>query len=236
MPDQFKREDWLTVDAEGQKHVAGCCPRVSAPGQYFPVWDGTVDTCPIIPRAQWKTTEPARPLEWRDIDQNGYPACCLAATGNAIEFTLRRRGRALTPVDWLKAWRTLSGGFGGVAIDSALRYIMANGMPLADGSGTIHVLEAWDATTVDAFASGLQLGCFGIFGHDQHAEAGMGLIVEGGPYVDTRNTWGKTWGEAGWHKFPVDSIAIQTYGAFLIRELEFRPIDSPNFPDAAQGA
>lgn len=223
---------WTVIDEDGRPHMGGALPRVSAIGDWFPVWDGS-DACPIVPRDQWKTQESLRPYEWRDIDQNGYPACCLAATANAIELHLAKTGRAKTPLDWLKAWRTLSGGRGGVAIDAALRYIMTNGMPLADGSGVLVVREVWDAPTIESFVSGLQRGCTGVYGHDVHAECGTRLVMEGGAaYVDTRNSWGRNWGDQGWHLFPASKIEIRLYGAYLIREVELRPADTDGLIDA----
>jgi len=41
-------------------------------------------------------------------------------------------------------------------------------------------------------------------------------------------------GGANWHLFPVDSIELSSYGAILIREVELRKIDVPNYPDVKE--
>jgi hypothetical protein len=50
-------------------------------------------------------------------------------------------------------------------------------------------------------------------------------------YLDTRNSWGKDFGENGWHAFPLADVEM-VYGAAIIRELELRPADVDGLPDA----
>jgi hypothetical protein len=191
--------------------------------------------CPVIPRAQWRTTEGMKPWEWSNRYQNGYPACCLAALCGAVEFFLAKNGRARTKLDWLKAWKDITGGRGGAAVDYALAYAMEKGLPLADGSGVIKIVEAWDSPSVDAFASGLQKDCTGLACHDVHAECVVGLDVSGSkPQVQMVNSHHQDLGGKNWHLFPVDAIELSSYGAILIREVELRKIDVPNYPDAKE--
>jgi hypothetical protein len=150
-----------------------------------------------------------------------------------MEMTLARNGRAKTPLDWLGTWKELTGGRGGVAVDTALKYAMDQGIILEDKSCRLKLLEAWDANSIEAAASGLLRGFTLVFGHDVHAECGTRLVLDNNQWcVDTRNSWGKNWGDQGWHLFPLKEIEIQTYGAFLVREVELRPIDITGMEDA----
>jgi hypothetical protein len=201
-----------------------------------PQWKSDeLEDCVVIPRSQWRTTEDMKPYEWSNRYQNGYPACCLAALCGAVEFFLAKNNRARTKLDWLKAWQTITGGRGGAAVDAALKYAMETGLPLADGSGVIRIVEAWDSPSVDAFASGLQKSCTGVACHDVHAECVVGLDVSGSkPSVQMVNSHYQDTGGQNWHLFPVDKIELSSYGAILIREVELRPIDVPNYPDAKE--
>jgi hypothetical protein len=236
--------DFIMTGPDGQQHMTGLLPRTTHAGGItyhrdgipcrVPVWH-PIDSekCPIIPRTQWTTTADMRPYEWNNRYQNGYPACCLAALAGAIEFHLAKTFRKLTKLDWLKAWRSLTGGRGGAAVDTALRMAMTDGFPLADGSGTIRIVEAWDAMDVDAFASGILRGCTGLACHDVHAECVVGLDVSGNvPCVQMVNSWYQGLGGQNWHLFPVDRIELKRYGAILIREVEFRGMDAEGLVDA----
>jgi hypothetical protein len=230
--------DWsryLIPDGQGGMRVAGCEPRVhdigrqpvGATGEYLPVW-GTVDDCPILPDEQLTASDPLRPWEWDDIDQNGYPSCCLCAWANCIELFLALNGRAKTKLDWYKAWHKLSGGRGGVDIGTALQFIMDTGYPLADGSGVLHVTEAYEAPSQKGFLSGLKLGYPGVFGHDAHAECGAS-ITDASLNFDVRNSWGN---QGRWHVMAASQIDIKRYGAYLLREVELRPIDTSAYKDS----
>jgi hypothetical protein len=230
-------EHYLVDDGAGGQRMAGCEPRVhgighlpvGAPGEFLQTWDGTIEDCPVLPDSELVTNDALRIWEWDDIDQNGYPACCLAAWANAIELFLARAGRAKTNLDWYRAWYTLSGGRGGVDIGTALQFIMREGFPLADKSGVVRIVEAWEAPSVAAYLSGLERGCVGVFGHDAHAECGASVVNDAsGKLVDTRNSWGDS---GRWHLFPANRIDIRNYGAFLIRDLELRPIDTTGWAD-----
>jgi hypothetical protein len=243
---------WTPSDAAHAREIGGCLRRTTRLGgwrfrrrrrdggyddEYVPIWDETnvdVESCPIVPKSERVSQESLRSIEWDDIDQGSYPACCLAATCNAMEFLLAKLGRAKTKLDWYKSWLALSGGSGGVEIGVALSYAMSEGIPLADGSGRLVVTEAWDAASREAVASGLLRGCPVVFGHSSHAECALTYLTQGGvEYMDVRNSWGKTWNpsEAGWHRFEIQDVEM-AYGAAILREVELRPVDTADLPDA----
>lgn len=211
-----------------ETYITGCLPRQSRCGELsgIPVWDGR-ELCPLVPTDQWRTQDPHRAYEWSDNDQNGYPACTLASLANQGEFFLARTGRAKTNLDWLKAWRYLSGGYGGVALDTALRYVMDKGFPLSDGSGVLTAKEVWDIPSIGSAFSAVMRGVPLWFGASGHAECGMTVIEDRGYYLDVRGTWGRDYGDQGWYRRSQSYISagIRTYGAFAIRTWELRPID-----------
>lgn len=206
----------------------GCLQRQSKIGEWIPEY-GKSEDCPILPVAQWGGQEPKRYLEWGTIDQNGYPACCLAATCHAMQLVMALRGYDKIALDWLKTWRKLSGGSGGVAIDTALSEAMQNGIVSLDGKQRIKIKEAWDTRGVDSFFSGVRRGGIGVFGAQGHAECIASVVNDGGTwYGDTLNSWGKDFGEKGWHKTSYSKLSggLPYYGAFLIRDVEILNIES----------
>jgi hypothetical protein len=217
--DPHGAKDFLITDDAGKMHVGGCLPRSNKVGAVVPLLDTA--KVPLLLESAWTEQESIRDCERRDINQNGYPACCLASLANAMEFAAVRDGRPSRPLDWLAAWRKLSGGRGGVALDDAAAFAMATGFPLADGSGVVKILEAWDCDTIEGFASALQRGCVGTFGHDVHAECATRMVKQNGVWMlDVRNSWGKDWGDKGWHLFPLRDIEPR-YSWIAIRELAF---------------
>ena len=252
--------DQFGIRSEGRLFVGGCLPRHwdreplgALPGlpewgrrrrrarpfpspdpgpQPAPASAPDYDPCPVIPKADRKTQESLRHLEWNNVYQNGYGACCVCAHCNAIEFWLTKTGRAKTKLDWYKAYMELTGGRGGVVISTMTIYAMQKGIPLVDGSGRLRITEAFDIGSLDALVSALQMGDHVIFGHDSHAEAAMSEIVDehGNEFLDTRNTWDVTWGDKGWHTYPLTEVELESYGATGIREVELRPIDIADVP------
>jgi len=201
-----------------------------------PVWDGSdVESCPIVPKAERITQASCRSLEWQDIDQEQTSACAVASFCHALTFLMAKLNHAKTPLDWYKAYVALSGGRGGVEIGRVLSYAMSQGIPTVDGKSRVIVTEAWDAASREAIVSGLQRGAVATFGHDVHAEAAITEIVKsnGAEYLDVRNSWGRGFGEKGWHEFPLANVEMG-YGAAIIRDLELRPIDVTGLPDAKE--
>lgn len=238
IPDpQFAGNDWsqyLQPDEHGELRMCGLEPRVLPCGELIPEWFGTGETIPLVPRDQWATSPEMRPYEWNNRYQNGYPSCCLNATVGTVEFLMAAKGWMRTPLDWLTFWKEVTGGRGGAAVDAALQHAMVKGIPLKDGSGRIHIMEAWDVPSHEGIASGLQRGAMAVTCHDVHAECTVQLVMDGGtPYVQMVNShyYGESAGK-NWHLFPLKNIELSRYGAMLVREIEFRPIDANGLLDS----
>jgi hypothetical protein len=221
--DPYQASDFLIEQPDGTYRVGGCLPRKWAPeASPFQPW-GSTDTVAMVPQSEWIEQESLRGYEtWqRDINQQSYPACCLASLANAMQFSMVRDGRPVVELDWLAAWRKLSGGRGGVALDDAADYARTNGFPRLDGKGTVKIREAWDCPSTDALASALERGALCTFGHDMHAEAALRLVKQNGVWnLDVRNSWGRDWGDRGWHFLPLSNVEMR-YSIIAIRELEF---------------
>lgn len=204
-----------------QGRIGGCLPRKWAPeASPFQPW-GSTDAVPMVDPSEWVEQESIRGYERRDVNQNGYPACCLASLANAMELGMVRDGRPHVALDWLAAWRKLSGGRGGVALDDAADFASKLGFPRVDGKGVVRIAELWDCGSTDALASALQRGCLCTFGHDVHAECATRLLKDGGKWtLDVRNSWSKDWGDSGWHLFPLSKVEMR-YSIIAIRELAF---------------
>jgi hypothetical protein len=218
-------EQYVVADQDGIPRMCGAVPRSLPCGVLVPAWYATNETCPAIPRDQWKSTPDMRGYEWNNRFQNGFPACCLAALSGCPEFIMARDNRKRMAIDWHKAWVALTGGRGGAAVDAALQYAMTKGLPLKDGSGVLKITEAWDVPSLDAIASGLLAGAMAVCCHDVHAECVVGLVMQGTTaYVQMVNSHYEGANAANnWHLFPLSRIELSTYGAMLIREIEFVP-------------
>jgi hypothetical protein len=225
---------YLQQDDNGEWRMCGLHPRELPCGELVPEWYETNETCPPIPRDQWRSTPDMRALEWNNRYQNGFPSCCLNSICGAVEFLLARDGRDLTPLDWHKLWEETTGGRGGCAVDRALQHAMTKGIPLKDSTRRIVITEAWDVPTLDGFASGIQAGAMAVGCHDVHAECVVGLVVDGSnasvQMVNSHHR-GET-ADRNWHLFPLNRIELQRYGAMLIREVELRDVDLAGFTDA----
>lgn len=230
-PDSWEWYKWIDVD--GNHVMRGLLPRELPRGELVPEWFETNETCPLIPRAKWRSTPDMREYEWNNRYQNGYPSCLLNAVCGCVEFLLDRDGRAKTPLDWHKFWLETTGGRGGCAVDRGLQHAMEKGIPLKDSTDRIHITEAWDVPTLDGFASGIQAGAMAVGCHDVHAECVVGLVEQNGTwYVQMVNS--HYYGEnaaKNWHLFRLDRIELQSYGAMLIREVELRPADTEGLID-----
>lgn len=205
--------------------ATGCLPRESEVGERIP--RASRERIPIVLPGDWRELADCRYLErWpRDVNQNGYPACCLASEANAVQFTCAAADSSepIPECDWHAAWADLAQNRrSGVALDTAIAAAMQDGIPLVDG-GKAMIREAYDAKTIEEFASALLRGFFCTFGHDGHAECALPSTrrtPRGGLEFLTRNSWGRDWGDGGYHWYPLDKVEIETYGAIIICRVE----------------
>jgi hypothetical protein len=226
--DEYGAVDYRVEDGEGGAKVTGCDPRDDKPGDRLPLYEAREEIT-VIGSNSWVSQdyEAMRAAsEARDIDQNGYPACTNAAAACACESLCKLDRKPIPVIDWLQTWKDLTGGRGGTSLYDNIDYGMTKGYPLV-GGGRVKVAEAWDASSVEGVATGLLLGCMVIFGHDSHCECAKSLVFKDRKWwLDTRNSWGRDWGDNGWHLFPLDAVEIKRYGAVLFREVAILPKES----------
>lgn len=221
--------EFYVIGEDHEAHMAGCLPRQTMCGDlaFAPTWDGEHTDCPIVPQSQFETQRDLRPYEeWHDCqnDQNGYPACTLASLATRLDFylTMSMGPRWNGKLDWHKAWKKLSGGYGGVALDSAMRYVEQEGFPIV-GGGRVLVLEVWDIPTVAAFYSASWSGhppWYGRYvrGGGGHAESVVRLIRDHRDLsTEVLGTWGREYGDNGYYRTQITQRDLDAFGAFAIR-------------------
>jgi hypothetical protein len=228
-------EDFLMHDGEGGVRVSGCLPRASAAGAFFPVVPMATpgaepDAIELVPASEYATQESRRTYQQWTMDQNGYPACCLASLANAMQLLMMALFGKWFALDWRSVWKFLSGGRGGVALDVAAEYAARKGFPRLDGKGVVRISEAYDCPDAKSLASAAMRGCVGTFGHggprNGHAECWTRIVMQPGGklFLDTVNSWGQ-WGEQGptgfygWHLFALSDVEIAAFGTIAIRML-----------------
>ena len=218
----------MTTFLFAEERFPGCDPRPpeSPPGSIVPL--ASLDDVPLVPESEWVDQESLRPYEtWeRDIDQGRTTACTLASLSHAIQFSLARDGKPCPDIDWYTAWVDMTGGRGGANLAAACRYAMDEGMRYLDTNGKpagrIRITEAWDCDSLAGLASALLRGAICTYGHDMHAECATRLVKKSGVWhLDTRNSWNRSWGDNGWHLFPLKQVEIDRYGAIIVREMEW---------------
>jgi hypothetical protein len=224
--DEYGVGDYRVEDGEGGVRVTGCSPRDDAPGDRLPLFEAR-DEVQILGSNSWVSQDymaMRAASEARDLDQNGYPACTNYAGGCATESLCKLDRRPPIKVDCLRVWKDITGGRGGTNLYDHIDYAMQKGYPLEGSTDRVYVAEAWDCSTLEGLATGLLLGCMAIFGHDSHCECAKSLVFQSRKwFLDTRNSWGRDWGDNGWHLFPLDAVEIKRYGAVLFREVRVYP-------------
>lgn len=232
---------------DGQVRMTGCRERDSSPEDLQKagvsrIWAGDVTPGPNLPRNEWQPQGSVEIYEAKhdcQNDQNGYPACTLASLATFLDFLRLIAGMALGKLDWYWLWDKLSGGRGGVALDTALRWITKDGFPLKDGSGKIVATEVWDITDVATFYSALQHGVmpwYGRFtrGGGGHAEVATRFVGrDSGPTHEVLGTWGRSYGRNGYYPISITQRDINAFGAFAIRSirLEARDLEAEWFTE-----
>lgn len=224
--DPYGAGEFAIEQPDGSIKTGGCLDRKWAPeASPFEPW-GSTSEVPMVDPADWVEQESLRVYQRRTSDQNGYPKCTLASLANAMELAMVRDGRPHVQLDDQKAWKALTGGRGGAALDDACAFAMDKGFPRLDGKGVVKIAEAWDCGSVEALGSALQRGAICTFGANVHAQCMTRLVKSKGKWCgDVVNSWGE-WGEQGptgfwgWHLFPLSNVEMR-YSIIAIRELAF---------------
>jgi hypothetical protein len=221
----------VTIEAlEGK--LKGLLPRISRVGELVPC--AARDRIPAVALAEWTSQPNIRWLEkWaRDIDQNGYSACTCAALAHAIMFLLAKMGYTKEELDKIVLdWLAFYHGFtrrGGVALDVAISRAMTDGYPIV-GGGVVRITEVYDATSREQIGTALQAGHTVIFGADVHCQCM--LTTELKPTASdktklsawralTRNSWGRSFGDGGFHYTDLTDIELETYGCGIFCSAE----------------
>lgn len=241
---------------DDQVRMTGCLERQTTPEQLQEVgvsriWrPGERTPGPILPKAMWQPQDSVEPFEANyecQNDQNGYPACTLASLATFLDFLRVIFGMALGKLDWHWLWNRLSGGRGGVALDTALRWVTDKGFPLKDKSGVEIVTEVWDIPDVSTFYSALQCSSIALVwygrytrGGGGHAEVAAWYWPEGAmPGHGVPGTWGRRYGENGYYRQTVTQRDINAFGAFGIRSIRLEKKDLeaewPSKDDGSKG-
>ncbi len=173
-------------------------------------------------------------------DQDGIGSCATESTAQAIEVTMVRSGQPWEELNPWSIYRVTSGGRDtGSNIDANLQHARDIGVlpcsffPRYDATGKIvnrwnarppagweeiasqyRIDEWYDTTTVAEGGTALLLGYGLVVGWSGHSELIVDLLPGGNGMV--ANSWGKGWGDGGFHIVPLSRIDFR-YGAFAVR-------------------
>ena len=224
--------------------ATGCLPRTSKVGEkaHFPVM-GTVEDCPIIPRASWQECS-IRHKVWTVVDQNPQNSCCPSATTGATMILREIAGEARIILSQGSLYGQINGGRdAGAGIEAALEAMMKVGIcpvSMIDGhdwqgrdwpsdwktaAKKTRILEAFDCPNFDAVASAVQHRIpvvFGVYwGSGGHAICAVGLKQISGVWnLEFLNSWGASWGDNGLGYLTESQCSgIKSFGAFAIRSV-----------------
>lgn len=218
----------------GRKRALGCLPRTTLCGEVpgALIWSGQLLQCPIVPRDDWETTESLREYNVPLNDQQRYPACTAASCSHLIKHYQYVYGREKLKPDWYKAWVEITGGKGGIALDTMVAYMVNQGFPLV-GGGRLRARGIWDIPNVETYYSALYRRAWvlhGVFvGKGGHAEFAASMQLETDKTASSLvpGTWGPDFGDKGWYPRRESEIrrGLPTFGAFAVTSFELRPED-----------
>lgn len=215
----------------------GCLPRVSKPGDWFPLAAEKIET---IPRSDWPDLIPKvrnSSLVWTVLDQDGVGSCASEAATGAVMAMRELSGQSKVLLNPWFVYHTVSGGSDrGSSIDENLRFVRENGIasmdvwPRSKGWRTrpsaeavedakkYRIEEAYDVTNVDEFVSCILKGFVVEFGY---RPGGGGHAVCAVDVVDMDrfrfiNSWHESWGDNGFGTLRFSDIDWR-FGAWALR-------------------
>lgn len=218
---------------DGHDRLAGCLPKKSQTGEWFP---RAADTIRIIPRDQWDEIAQEISLKNRVLkikDQNGFGACASYASVLSVEIARELAGYPYEELNALSVYGRVNGGRdAGSSIDENLRFIQQRGVvpvrlwPESKGWRANPPEEAWDAAldyrideaddiaNVDEFVSVLLGGRPVVWGSRGHA---LCAIAHKKDYPEVANSWDTSWGDEGFGKWDSYNRITWGYGAWSPR-------------------
>jgi len=218
----------------------GCLPRVSHPGEWFPLAEDRIE---LVPQDQWKVlsrTNKVTPFVPMILDQDGVGSCATEATAQALMTCARVSGLPHVPLNpWFVYHHTSGGRDAGSSIDENLRFIQEHGCspmevwPRSEGwkkkpsqeayeaAKHFQAVEVFDIQTIEEFVSAVLRGFIVVYGARGHAVCGTEYRPEGpfGP-----NSWGTTWEQNGMGIWVSWGQVNWRYGAWALRVISERSL------------
>jgi len=194
---------------------------------------------PTVPRDQWDKLIADRDAvdlalySGYRMDQDGVGSCATESANNGVEVCEIWAGQKPTKFNPWFGYHTTSGGVDrGSSLQDNLRFIQEYGCcpeevwprskgwrtrPSAeayDAAKAHRLLEFWEVTNWDEFASALLYGMPVYFGYPGHAILAVKLLAKDRLLYE--NSWGADWGDNGFGSLSHNRIAWE-YSAYAFR-------------------
>jgi hypothetical protein len=214
--------------------ATGCLPRVSRPGEWFPLYSERLD---VLTDAEIEEIGPLvnnQQFVEEVLDQNGHGSCATESTGQDTMVIRAFSGQPFVLLSPLFIYNTTSHGRdAGSSIDENLRFVREKGIApesLYPRSGGFRrkpseeaiaealkyrVEEFYDITTVRELLSSLALGYPVVYGARGHSVLKLQYLGNGRT-LDV-NSWGTNWKNGGFGEWASPSNVNWRYGAWAAR-------------------
>jgi len=163
------------INIGGHEYHLGCLPRVSSPGEIYPVFGGD-DKSRLIPRDQWQQVDFSFFVP-EILDQDGTGACNAFASIQAMHTVRAIEGLPYVRLSPGNLYGRINGGRdSGSLLSDAIAELESRGVceasivpeldwrpshwpkNWADSARRFRILEAWDCPSFDHIASAIQSG------------------------------------------------------------------------------